>query len=118
MRRPLLASLLALATAVPVVGLAAPGPNGSNNHGLCNAYFRGSETGRANKRKAGPFAELERVSAEAYDAEHGENEASIEDKVTWWCGQNAPHPSGNGSAAKSSGGGKAGSDKASGKKAR
>ena len=94
MRKPVLLSLLALATAVPAIGAAAPGPNGSNNHGLCNAYFRGSETGRANKRKAPPFAALERVSEEAYDAEHGDNEASIEDKVAWWCSQNAPHPGG------------------------
>jgi hypothetical protein len=77
--------------------IAAPGPNGSNNYGLCKAYSSGSENGRANKRKAPPFVALEAVSEEAYDAEHGEdNEASIQDKVAWWCEQNAPHPSSNG----------------------
>ncbi|HVL91094.1 MAG TPA: hypothetical protein VM841_12750 [Actinomycetota bacterium] len=106
--------LIALAlTAVAALGatstLANPGPNGSNNHGLCTAYFRGSETGRENKRKAPPFAELERVSEEAYDAEFGEdNEATIDEKVAWWCGENAPHPGKGGGKSGGNGGGNGG----------
>jgi hypothetical protein len=38
---------------------AAPGPNGHNNHGLCTAYFAGSDNGQSHKHKAGPFVGLE-----------------------------------------------------------
>lgn len=101
--------LIALAlTAVAAFGatstLANPGPNGSNNYGLCNAYFRGSETGREHKRNAPPFAELERVAEEAYDEEFGEdNEATTDEKVTWWCSENAPHPGGGNGGGKGKG---------------
>lgn len=96
MRNKIVIAMTAVIALGASSGLAAPGPNGSNNHGLCTAYFAGSENGRQNKRKAPPFAELQRVSEEAYDEEFGENEASTEDKVGWWCSQNAPHPSSNG----------------------
>ena len=46
------------------VSLAAPGPNGNNTYGLCTAYFAGSETGQANKRKAPPFVALEEAAEE------------------------------------------------------
>jgi hypothetical protein len=61
---------LGLAAAALVAGggaaLAEPGPNGHNNHGLCTAYFSGSENGQAHKHKAPPFANLE-AAAEAAD---------------------------------------------------
>lgn len=97
--------------------LAQPGPNGSNNFGLCTAYFSGSENGQNNKRKAPPFAELERVAEEDYDEEFGENDASIQDKVAWWCSQNAPHPSTNGGGNGGNGGAEAGAA-SSGKRGR
>lgn len=107
MRRSVLFLVIALATAAPAVGTAKPGPNGSNHHGMCTAYFAGSEQGRAQKRKAKPFVELERVSSEAYDAEHGENEASIDEKVRWWCDANDPKAASGTSAAPAKGNGKA-----------
>jgi hypothetical protein len=39
-----------------------PGPNGHNNHGLCTAYFAGSETGQEHKRNAPPFQALEEAA--------------------------------------------------------
>lgn len=58
------AAVLALAVAGAGVSIAAPGdgpgPNGKNDYGLCKAYFAGSDQGREQKRKAGPFQELER----------------------------------------------------------
>src|SRR5687768_15675219 len=42
-----------------------PGPNGHNTHGLCTAFFNGSETGRENKRDAPPFEQLEEEAGEA-----------------------------------------------------
>lgn len=49
-----------------VVAVATPGPNGHNTHGLCTAYFAGSEKGQEQKRKAPPFQGLE-AAAEAAD---------------------------------------------------
>ncbi|HVE92486.1 MAG TPA: hypothetical protein VNE62_09350 [Actinomycetota bacterium] len=69
MRKLLIAVALTggVALAAPVAPAAGePGPNGNNTHGLCTAYFNGSETGQANKRKAPPFQGLERA-AEAND---------------------------------------------------
>ena len=90
MRRSIMFMVLAAVAVAPSVASAKPGPHGSNNHGMCTAYFAGSEQGRAQKRKAKPFVELERVATEAYDAEHGENEATIDEKVRWWCDANDP----------------------------
>lgn len=59
-----------------------PGPNGSNNFGLCTAYFSGSDEGRENKRKAPPFQGLENA------ADEDENS----DSVAEWCEQNGQHP--------------------------
>lgn len=44
---------------------AAPGPNGSNNRGLCTAYYNGSPTGQLHKHKAGPFVALEKAADQA-----------------------------------------------------
>ncbi|HVF74427.1 MAG TPA: hypothetical protein VM938_05215 [Acidimicrobiales bacterium] len=72
------------------VATAEPGPNGKNNHGLCTAYFNGSETGRANKRQAGPFAALERA------ADDGDSDTPIEEDVWRWCSDIANNPKGIG----------------------
>src|SRR5687768_17460150 len=59
--------------------LAAPGPNGSNHHGLCTAYFNGSETGRSNKHNAGPFVALEKA------AEDEDPDTDVAEEVWNWC---------------------------------
>lgn len=69
MRQRLLGITLAAALLVggpAAAAMAAPGPNGNNNRGLCTAYFNGSEKGREKKRKAPPFVALEEA-AEAQD---------------------------------------------------
>lgn len=57
-----LAGALTFSAGAAGLAQAKPGPNGYNNHGLCTAYFNGSETGQANKRKAPPFLELEEAA--------------------------------------------------------
>src|SRR5918996_4414479 len=58
--RKLLTLSLFLALVATGLSFADPGPNGSNNHGLCTAYFNGSANGQAHKRNAPPFVELAR----------------------------------------------------------
>lgn len=70
--------------------LAASGPNGKNNHGLCTAYFNGSATGREHKHKAGPFVALETA------ADDGDAETSPEEDVWLWCSDLANNPKGIG----------------------
>jgi hypothetical protein len=57
----------ALVMSSGAIGLAhaAPGPNDSNNHGLCTAYYNGSPTGQDHKHKAGPFVALEEAADQA-----------------------------------------------------
>lgn len=63
-------AIAALAAAVVLTGagagpvMAAAGPRGHNNRGLCTAYFNGSQRGRENKRRAKPFVALEKAAAE------------------------------------------------------
>jgi len=66
------------------IATAEPGPNGSNNFGLCTAYFAGSESGQEHKHKAPPFQALE-AAAEAQDQ-----------TVEEWCAENGQHPGGGG----------------------
>ena len=47
------------------LALAAPGPNGHNDYGLCTAYFAGSENGQEHKHSAPPFAALEAAAEES-----------------------------------------------------
>jgi hypothetical protein len=63
--KKLLAALVAAAAfgGIVNVAVAEPGPNGSNNHGLCTAYFNGSANGRAHKQEAGPFVALMMAAA-------------------------------------------------------
>lgn len=83
------------------VAIAEPGPNGKNNHGLCTAYFNGSETGRANKHKAGPFVALENA-AEARDNEDNDDDGQVDEadevaRAVWdWCSDPANNPKGIG----------------------
>lgn len=66
MKKQLLAGAMAAGLVLGGVNIAvaAPGPNGNNNFGLCTAYNAGSEQGKAQKRKAPPFQALE-AAAEA-----------------------------------------------------
>jgi hypothetical protein len=65
------------------IALAGPGPNGHNNHGLCTAYFNGSDTGRENKHNAGPFVALEKAAVDGgYQDQDGE---SVEHAVMDYC---------------------------------
>jgi hypothetical protein len=50
------------------IAMAAPGPNGHNNFGLCRAYFAGSDNGQSHKHKAGPFVALEDAAGCATDS--------------------------------------------------
>jgi len=47
------------------VSQASPGPNGSNNHGLCTAYFNGSQNGQDHKHNAPPFQALEQAASDS-----------------------------------------------------
>lgn len=67
-RRIIVGGLALLLSATAGAALAAPGPNGHNNHGLCTAYFNGSETGKAHKRQAGPFQALEQAASDGDDS--------------------------------------------------
>jgi len=60
-----------------------PGPNGANNHGLCTAYFNGSDNGRENKHNAGPFVALEKAAQDG-GYQDGDDE-SIEHAVMDYC---------------------------------
>ena len=93
--------LLGLLGGAVGVATAAPGPNGNNNHGLCTAYFNGSETGRANKHKAGPFVALENA-AEARDGKDNDEDGQTDEadevaRAVWdWCSDPTNNPKGIG----------------------
>lgn len=63
-------------------GNGNPGPNGSNNWGLCNAYSRGSANGQGHKHNAPPFQGLEAAADEAGQT------------VAEWCAENGLQPGG------------------------
>lgn len=73
-----------------------PGPNGKNNYGLCKAYFAGSDQGREQKRKAGPFRALEEaagVEAED-DTQEERDEVVAEYCAAFGPGGKEEHPGG------------------------
>ena len=86
MRRLLASSIVVVAVLGAGGSVAAPGPNGHNNYGLCKAYFSGSDTGRANKRKAPPFQGLERAAG--VDEDDGPEE--VNEKVAEFCASATP----------------------------
>lgn len=85
MRSFTMVSIVVLGAAALAVGAASaqPGPNGRNDFGLCRAYFSGSEQGRQAKRKAPPFAELERQACE--QAGGCDTEEDVENAVMDFC---------------------------------
>ena len=63
-----------------------PGPNGHNNHGLCTAYFAGSENGQAHKHQASPFVQLEKDA----DAAGNNDGSTTPDEVVNYCASATP----------------------------
>jgi hypothetical protein len=78
-------AVLGLVGGTAGAAMAEPGPNGNNNHGLCTAYFAGSENGRAHKHKAPPFAALEQAARDSGYQDDGE---TIEKAVADYCEAN------------------------------
>ena len=90
--------------------VALPGPNGSNDGGLCTAYFNGQKNGHDKNGQPGPFAALEEAGRAYTDNdgvdndrdgqvdEEGENESlSAAENIfnfcndTAWIGGNPEH---------------------------
>ena len=102
MKRTIIAaSVLALGLAGTGVSFAGPGPNENNNRGLCTAYFSGSENGQENKRKAGPFAALEKAADEASPEPDG---VGTPEEVLAFCDATAPGHGNNGNGGGAGGG--------------
>jgi hypothetical protein len=80
--RKLLATVVAavaLGGGVASVALAEPGPNGSNEHGLCTAYFNGQKNGHDKNGNPPPFQAL--IDA----ASDGDEETPVEEDVYNYC---------------------------------
>jgi len=90
------AAMLAIAGFVPAH--AAPGPNGNNTYGLCNAYFNGSAQGQSEKQAHGASFVALAAEATAWDAQNDQNEPaessseSTNEKVQEYCAANGQHP--------------------------
>jgi len=84
------ASLALLGAGITSYAVAAPGPNGNNNHGLCTAYFNGSQTGMSNKQQAAPFVALQQA------ADDGNSNTSPQQDVWTWCNDTTNNPKGIG----------------------
>ena len=103
MSKPLIAFFIIVVIAAAGIAVADPGPNGSNNHGLCTAYFNGSENGQAHKRNAPPFVALAREVGENNgvdddgDGETDEQGEMAGPEGVWdWCSDPANNPKGIG----------------------
>ena len=87
MRKVTLVTILIVLLLVGSLALAQPpGPNGKNDYGLCKAYFAGSDTGRAHKRNAPPFQELERQAGVVGD----DTQEERDEKVAEFCESATP----------------------------
>lgn len=95
----------ALFAGLVATGLATadPGPNGSNNHGLCTAYFNGSATGQSHKRNAPPFVALAREVGNSDGVDNdGDGSTDEGDEIAgpegiWdWCNNPENNPKGIG----------------------
>ena len=75
----LAAATAALLTTGAGAAIAAPGPNGNNDHGLCTAYFNGQKTGHDKHGSPGPFAALEQA------ADDGDDDTSTAQDVYNYC---------------------------------
>jgi hypothetical protein len=93
MKRTLIAAaVLVLGAAGAGVSLADPGPNGSNNHGLCTAYA--ANGGHGNSHDTKPANALEAA------AEDGDDATSDAQEVANYCAEyltgNSQNGGGNG----------------------
>jgi hypothetical protein len=77
-----IAALVAAGTGLSFAG--APGPNGHNNWGLCNAY---AHNGGGNSHNAKPFAALATTAGD-YNQDGETNEQDVYD----WCADNGQKP--------------------------
>jgi hypothetical protein len=86
-----LAMLLGAATLFALFGAttgsAAPGPNGSNDKGLCTAYFNGQKKGHEEGNSPGPFGVLEDEAADPEDSDDEDlaDEQQVSDDVLEYC---------------------------------
>ena len=84
MKRLLAAALMGLLLAgfTVVAAQATPGPNGSNDHGLCTAYFNGQKVGHGDgenpDRQPKPFDALEAVGRAYTDSDGADNDRNGE----------------------------------------
>jgi hypothetical protein len=85
-----IATLVTTGAGIGIGQAKGPGPNGSNNHGLCTAYFNGSQNGQDHKHQAGPFQALEAA------ADDGNSSTSPEQDVWNWCNDTTNNPKGVG----------------------
>jgi len=86
MKRLVISSTVAILVAGGAgFAFAAPGPNGHNDYGLCQAYSSGSANGQAHKHSAPPFAALEDAANAAYP-----NASSTADAVAQYCNSVTP----------------------------
>lgn len=83
----LFGAALLLATFGVVSANADPGPNGSNEKGLCTAYFNGQKKGHDKHGSPGPFAALEEDAQDDGSNEDLEDEQQISDDVFEFCDQ-------------------------------
>ena len=80
-----------------------PGPNGSNEHGLCTAYFNGKKKGHEEGNGPGPFGVMENEDSQDYDRRNGgqeetepRDETDLSDDVFEYCSDPAINPGGIG----------------------
>ena len=77
-----------------------PGPNGSNEHGLCTAYFNGQKNGHEEGKGPGPFGVMENEDAKEYDSrgsnEEDDREDDPSDDVFEFCTDPIENPGGIG----------------------
>lgn len=99
MRKLMVMAAIAVMLVAGGASLADPGPNGSNNWGLCNAYSHNSDQGKAN---GAAFVALE-ATATAWDAQEDqstdgdgmsteENGETTGQKVAEYCQANGQKP--------------------------
>ena len=103
MPKRLLALVIVVILGVAGFAGADPGPNGSNNHGLCTAYFNGSENGQAHKRNAPPFVALAQEVGENNGMDDDgdgdtdeQGEMAAPSEIWEWCSDPENNPKGIG----------------------
>jgi hypothetical protein len=86
MRKLIAAALIAVGALGATGSMATPGPNGTNDYGLCKAYFAGSDTGREHKHNAPPFVALEKAAG----VDEDDTPEEVESKMHTFCDPKLP----------------------------